>query len=111
MWLPLTLNHLNVQFLLQLQATALDINGKHVFITRFIKPQKAPPGVPSVENNLQMMVYFLDLVIIYLWSIKYHAQEHLAHFVSLIPFLPDAIVFSENYNIWTTSDVSTIKCF
>ena len=32
-------------------------------------------------------------------------QERLAHYVSLIPFLPDAITFSGACDIWTTSDV------
>ena len=35
------------------------------------------------------------------------AQELLAHYVSLIPFLPDAITFSGECDIWTTSDVCT----
>ena len=34
-------------------------------------------------------------------------QELLAHYVSLIPFLPDAITFSGDCDIWTTSEVDT----
>ena len=33
-------------------------------------------------------------------------QERLAHYVSLIPFLPDDVTFSGACDIWTTSDVS-----
>ena len=34
-------------------------------------------------------------------------QELLAHYVSLVPFLPDSITFSGECDIWTTSDVRT----
>ena len=34
-------------------------------------------------------------------------QELLAHYVSLIPFLPDAIAFAGECDIWTTSEVRT----
>ena len=40
-----------------LQATALDVNGKHVLVTRFIKPQNPPLEISSLgDNRVHLMV-------------------------------------------------------
>lgn len=76
-----------------------------MFITRFVKAQNPPPDVaPPGVGQTQLMVWNTFMLELLIFDVVLF-QERLARFVSLIPFLPDAIVFSENCNIWTTSDV------
>ncbi|XP_037397529.1 coiled-coil and C2 domain-containing protein 2A isoform X2 [Pygocentrus nattereri] len=67
--------------------TVVDINGKSVFITRFIRPL-APPKelLDAFPNNLQ------------------EATELVARYVSLIPFLPDSVSFAGICDLWSTCD-------
>lgn len=65
--------------------TVIDLSGKTVFITRYIRPLKPPDEIlnmfPSNTTEAMSMV---------------------ARFVSLIPFLPDRVSFSGNCDLWTT---------
>ncbi|CAI8044918.1 Coiled-coil and C2 domain-containing protein 2A [Geodia barretti] len=71
----------------QFLATVLDSTGHRVIVSRYIHPQSPPVEIcPAGDTNQQQ------------------AMELLAHYVSLIPFLPDAITFSGECDIWTTSD-------
>nr|XP_033804787.1 coiled-coil and C2 domain-containing protein 2A isoform X1 [Geotrypetes seraphini] len=64
-----------------------DISGSSVFVTRYIKPLNPPRELFDVHsNNLQA------------------ASELIAHYVSLIPFLPDNVSFSGICDLWSTSD-------
>ncbi|CAL1593027.1 unnamed protein product [Knipowitschia caucasica] len=63
--------------------TVIDLNGKTVFITRYIKPLNPP----------------LDLI-----SDTAMSMSMVARFVSLIPSLPDRVSFSGNCDLWTTCD-------
>ncbi|KAI4894240.1 hypothetical protein NFI96_025429 [Prochilodus magdalenae] len=67
--------------------TVVDINGKTVFVTRFIRPL-APPQelLDAFPNNLQ------------------EATELVARYVSLIPFLPDSVSFAGVCDLWSTCD-------
>ncbi|CAF3271321.1 unnamed protein product [Rotaria socialis] len=70
------------------KATVSDINGRAVFIPRFIHRLPLPPLVTtgSAEGDSQIQC------------------QRLARFVSLIPFLADAITFPGICDIWETSD-------
>ena len=37
--------------LIYFKATALDISGKHVFVTRFVKPQRSPLEISSTDSS------------------------------------------------------------
>ncbi|XP_055021211.1 coiled-coil and C2 domain-containing protein 2A [Boleophthalmus pectinirostris] len=63
--------------------TVIDLNGKTVFITRYIKPLNPPLDMLSDTTEPMSMV---------------------ARFVSLIPSLPDRVSFSGNCDLWTTCD-------
>ncbi|XP_072295526.1 coiled-coil and C2 domain-containing protein 2A isoform X2 [Eucyclogobius newberryi] len=63
--------------------TVIDLNGKTVFITRYIKPLNPPLDLLSDTAEPMSMV---------------------ARFVSLIPSLPDRVSFSGNCDLWTTCD-------
>ncbi|KAK7919322.1 hypothetical protein WMY93_010606 [Mugilogobius chulae] len=62
--------------------TVIDLNGKTVFITRYIKPLNPPLDLISDTEPMSMV----------------------ARFVSLIPSLPDRVSFSGNCDLWTTCD-------
>ncbi|XP_067386470.1 coiled-coil and C2 domain-containing protein 2A isoform X2 [Emydura macquarii macquarii] len=67
--------------------TVVDINGKTVFITRYIKPLNPPQELlNSHPNNSQA------------------AAELVARYVALIPFLPDSVSFAGICDLWSTSD-------
>ncbi|XP_064382985.1 coiled-coil and C2 domain-containing protein 2A-like [Halichondria panicea] len=69
-------------------ATALDVGGRHVFVTRFVKAQNPPVEIMPPQDAP--------------WTVA--AMEQLAHYVSLIPFLSDTLTFSGECDIWNTSD-------
>uniref|UniRef100_A0A665VXR8 Coiled-coil and C2 domain containing 2A n=1 Tax=Echeneis naucrates TaxID=173247 RepID=A0A665VXR8_ECHNA len=67
--------------------TVIDLNGKTVFITRYIRPLNPPQEFLDVFNN--------------------NSQEGTAlvsRFVSLIPSLPDRVSFSGTCDLWSTCD-------
>ncbi|KAM8939268.1 coiled-coil and C2 domain-containing protein 2A [Pelodytes ibericus] len=71
----------------QCLTTVTDINGKMVFVTRYIKPLNPPQEfLKANPNNIQA------------------TTELVAHYVSLIPSLPDNISFAGICNLWSTAD-------
>uniref|UniRef100_A0A670JNP2 Coiled-coil and C2 domain containing 2A n=1 Tax=Podarcis muralis TaxID=64176 RepID=A0A670JNP2_PODMU len=71
----------------QCLTTVIDINGKTVFITRYIKPLNPPDELLRVHaDNLQ------------------ETSELVARYVALIPFLPDSVSFAGICDLWSTSD-------
>ncbi|KAL7396300.1 hypothetical protein ABVT39_003795 [Epinephelus coioides] len=67
--------------------TVIDLNGKTVFITRYIRPLNPPRELlDAFPDNLQ------------------EASALVARFVSLIPSLPDSISFSGACDLWSTCD-------
>ncbi|XP_011900832.1 PREDICTED: coiled-coil and C2 domain-containing protein 2A isoform X9 [Cercocebus atys] len=71
----------------QCLTTVIDISGKTVFITRYLKPLNPPQELLNVyPNNLQA------------------TAELVARYVSLIPFLPDTVSFGGICDLWSTSD-------
>ncbi|XP_045906141.1 coiled-coil and C2 domain-containing protein 2A isoform X1 [Micropterus dolomieu] len=72
--------------------TIIDLNGKTVFITRYIRPLNPPQELlDAFPNNPQEATIFLT-------------QALVARFVSLIPSLPDRVSFSGACDLWTTCD-------
>ncbi|KAM6346296.1 coiled-coil and C2 domain-containing protein 2A isoform 2-T2 [Podargus strigoides] len=71
----------------QCLTTVIDLNGKTVFITRYIKPLNPPQelldAVPDSSRT---------------------AAELVARYVALIPFLPDSVSFAGICDLWSTSD-------
>ncbi|KAM3836076.1 LOW QUALITY PROTEIN: coiled-coil and C2 domain-containing protein 2A-like, partial [Diretmus argenteus] len=67
--------------------TVIDINGKTVFITRYIRPLNPPQELLDVFPNSPQ-----------------EATELVARFVSLIPSLPDSVSFSGVCDLWSTCD-------
>ncbi|XP_043918517.1 coiled-coil and C2 domain-containing protein 2A [Protopterus annectens] len=71
----------------QCLTTVVDINGKTIFVTRYIKPLNPPQELLDVHpNNPQA------------------AAGLVARYVSLIPSLPDSVSFSGVCDLWSTSD-------
>ncbi|KAI5945893.1 Coiled-coil and C2 domain-containing protein 2A [Manis javanica] len=71
----------------QCVTTVIDISGKTVFITRYLKPLNPPQELLSAyPSNPQA------------------TAELVARYVSLIPFLPDTVSFSGICDLWSTSD-------
>uniref|UniRef100_A0A8C2YIM5 Coiled-coil and C2 domain containing 2A n=1 Tax=Chinchilla lanigera TaxID=34839 RepID=A0A8C2YIM5_CHILA len=71
----------------QCLTTVIDINGKTVFITRYLKPLNPPQELLNAyPNNPQA------------------TAELVARYVSLIPFLPDTVSFAGVCDLWSTSD-------
>uniref|UniRef100_A0A3P8UI20 Coiled-coil and C2 domain containing 2A n=1 Tax=Cynoglossus semilaevis TaxID=244447 RepID=A0A3P8UI20_CYNSE len=67
--------------------TVIDLNGKTVFITRYIRPLNPPQELLDASpNNPQ------------------DAAALVARFVSLIPSLPDRVSFSFACDLWSTCD-------
>ncbi|XP_023810274.1 coiled-coil and C2 domain-containing protein 2A isoform X2 [Oryzias latipes] len=65
--------------------TVIDLNGKTVFVTRYIRPLNPPQEfLDAFPNNPQ------------------EATTLVARFVSLIPSLPDQVSFSGVCDLWTT---------
>ncbi|XP_074848612.1 coiled-coil and C2 domain-containing protein 2A isoform X2 [Carettochelys insculpta] len=71
----------------QCLTTVVDINGKTVFITRYIKPLNPPQELLNDHPNNSKA-----------------AAELVARYVALIPFLPDSVSFSGICDLWSTSD-------
>ncbi|XP_062068693.1 coiled-coil and C2 domain-containing protein 2A isoform X4 [Lepus europaeus] len=71
----------------QCLTTVIDISGKTVFITRYLRPLNPPEELLTVyPNNPQA------------------TAELVARYVSLIPFLPDTVSFAGICDLWSTSD-------
>ncbi|KFV04520.1 Coiled-coil and C2 domain-containing protein 2A, partial [Pterocles gutturalis] len=71
----------------QCLTTVIDLNGKTVFITRYIKPLNPPQELlDAIPNSSQT------------------AAELVARYVALIPFLPDSVSFAGICDLWCTSD-------
>ncbi|XP_076992550.1 coiled-coil and C2 domain-containing protein 2A isoform X2 [Tamandua tetradactyla] len=74
----------------QCLTTVIDISGKTVFITRYLKPLNPPQELLNAyPNNPQA------------------TAELMARYVSLIPFLPDTVSFAGICDLWSTSDGPT----
>ncbi|XP_059673883.1 coiled-coil and C2 domain-containing protein 2A [Gavia stellata] len=71
----------------QCLTTVIDLNGKTVFITRYIKPLNPPQELLDVVPNSSQT-----------------AAELVARYVALIPFLPDSVSFAGICDLWSTSD-------
>ncbi|CAL8343765.1 unnamed protein product [Gadus morhua 'NCC'] len=67
--------------------SVIDISGKTVFITRFIRPLNPPPELLDAFPNSPQ-----------------DATDLVARFVSLVPSLPDSTSFSGACDLWSTSD-------
>uniref|UniRef100_A0A8C4Z5I0 C2 domain-containing protein n=1 Tax=Gadus morhua TaxID=8049 RepID=A0A8C4Z5I0_GADMO len=67
--------------------SVIDISGKMVFITRFIRPLNPPPELLDAFPNSPQ-----------------DATDLVARFVSLVPSLPDSTSFSGACDLWSTSD-------
>ncbi|XP_039694087.1 coiled-coil and C2 domain-containing protein 2A isoform X3 [Pteropus medius] len=71
----------------QCLTTVIDMSGKTVFITRYLKPLNPPQELLSAyPDNPQA------------------TAELLARYVALIPFLPDTVSFAGICDLWSTSD-------
>ncbi|XP_066919925.1 coiled-coil and C2 domain-containing protein 2A-like [Clytia hemisphaerica] len=69
------------------KAMASDLDGKKVFVTRYIRPQN-PPEELIVDNDIP------DL----------QKMKLLARYVSMIPYIADSVQFPDLCDIWTASD-------
>ncbi|NXJ03794.1 C2D2A protein, partial [Odontophorus gujanensis] len=71
----------------QCLTTVIDLNGKTVFITRYIRPLNPPQELlDALPNGFQT------------------TAELVARYVALIPFLPDTVSFAGICDLWCTSD-------
>ncbi|XP_054437927.1 coiled-coil and C2 domain-containing protein 2A [Pteronotus mesoamericanus] len=71
----------------QCTTTVLDLSGKTVFITRYLKPLNPPQELLQASPNDPQAT-----------------AELVARYVSLIPFLPDSVSFAGICDLWSTSD-------
>eukprot|EP00058_Branchiostoma_floridae_P024122 XP_002609612.1 hypothetical protein BRAFLDRAFT_87833 [Branchiostoma floridae] len=71
-----------------ISTTVTDINGKSVFVTRFIQPLRPPDEL--IDSNADTR----------------QNSERVARFVSLIPFISDSTLFAGICDIWSTCDES-----
>ncbi|XP_039507253.1 coiled-coil and C2 domain-containing protein 2A isoform X1 [Pimephales promelas] len=68
-------------------STVIDINGKTVFVTRFIRPLNPPQELlDALPNSPQ------------------ETAELVARYVSLVPSLPDSVSFAGVCDLWSTCD-------
>ena len=67
-----------------------DVNGKSVFITRYITPQNPPLPIIPEDKAARLTL---------------PAMQHVAKFVSLIPHYEDSTLFSGKCDIWITSEL------
>ncbi|XP_076840623.1 coiled-coil and C2 domain-containing protein 2A isoform X3 [Brachyhypopomus gauderio] len=67
--------------------TVVDLNGKTVFVTRFIQPLTPP------QELLEAFP-----------SSPQETMELVTRYVSLIPFLPDSVSFASRCDLWNTCD-------
>nr|XP_058923206.1 coiled-coil and C2 domain-containing protein 2A isoform X2 [Kogia breviceps] len=91
----------------------VDISGKTVFITRYIKPLNPPqellnthPNNPQATASVTLLACSLDAspVCQLLCCTTVLFKELVARYVSLIPFLPDTVSFAGICDLWSTSD-------
>ncbi|KAK7488454.1 hypothetical protein BaRGS_00020239, partial [Batillaria attramentaria] len=68
-----------------IKTSVIDVNGKNVFLTRYFKALKPPPEV--LEKSSESL-----------------QSDFAARYVSLIPFVSDAVVFPGLCDIWSTCD-------
>ncbi|XP_077081054.1 coiled-coil and C2 domain-containing protein 2A isoform X2 [Siphateles boraxobius] len=68
-------------------STVIDINGKTVFATRFIRPLNPPQELLDAFPNSPQ-----------------EAAELVARYVSLVPSLPDSVSFAGVCDLWSTCD-------
>ncbi|XP_039554658.1 coiled-coil and C2 domain-containing protein 2A isoform X2 [Passer montanus] len=71
----------------QCLTTVIDLDGKTVFITRYIKPLNPPQELLDAVTDRSQT-----------------AAELVARYVALIPFLPDSVSFAGICDLWSTSD-------
>ena len=71
------------------KAMASDLDGKKIFVTRYIRPQN-PPEELILENDIP----------------EIQKMRLLARYVSMIPYIADSVQFPDLCDIWTASDVS-----
>ncbi|CAF1037854.1 unnamed protein product [Rotaria sordida] len=77
------------------KATVSDINGRAVFIPRFLHPLPLPPfGLTAADTTTAAAA----------GGGGDNQMQQLARFVSLIPFLADTVTFPGLCDIWETSD-------
>ncbi|KAI8501504.1 Coiled-coil and C2 domain-containing protein 2A [Branchiostoma belcheri] len=69
-----------------ISTTVTNINGKSVFVTRFIQPLRPPDEL--IDSNADTR----------------QNSERVARFVSLIPFISDSTLFAGICDIWSTCD-------
>lgn len=69
----------------KVKALVLDITGKSVCVTRFVRPLPLPPIGEDEENT---------------------TQELIARFVSMIPHVTESTISSRFFDIWLNADVS-----
>uniref|UniRef100_A0AAY4CGC1 C2 domain-containing protein n=1 Tax=Denticeps clupeoides TaxID=299321 RepID=A0AAY4CGC1_9TELE len=67
--------------------TVIDINGKSVFVTRYIRPLNPPQELLDLAPNASQ-----------------EATELVARYVALIPSLPDTVSFAGVCDLWSTCD-------
>uniref|UniRef100_A0A4W4DTT0 C2 domain-containing protein n=1 Tax=Electrophorus electricus TaxID=8005 RepID=A0A4W4DTT0_ELEEL len=67
--------------------TVVDMNGKTVFVTRFIRPLTPPQELLDAFPNSPQ-----------------ETMELVARYVSFIPFLPDSVSFASVCDLWSTCD-------
>ncbi|XP_040413141.1 coiled-coil and C2 domain-containing protein 2A isoform X3 [Cygnus olor] len=71
----------------QCLTTVIDLNGKTVFITRYVKPLNPPQELLDACPDSSQTT-----------------AELVARYVALIPFLPDSVSFAGICDLWSTSD-------
>lgn len=96
--------------------TVIDINGKTVFITRFIRPLNPPqelldafpngPQETTVRTHTVQTPAHLCGLSFCSSSPSLSPQELVARYVSLVPSLPDSVSFAGVCDLWSTCDVS-----
>ncbi|ESO88285.1 hypothetical protein LOTGIDRAFT_219375 [Lottia gigantea] len=66
--------------------SVIDVNGKSVFVTRYFKPLNIPDDIKDLNLTTE------------------GTAERVAHYVSMIPFVSDTVVFPGLCDIWSTCD-------
>lgn len=89
--------------------TVIDLAGKTIFITRYIRalnpPKEFLDGVPSNGQEVRL-ANFSGTFCSNLTFCRLLTQALVARYVSLIPSLPDRVLFSASCDLWSTCDVS-----
>ncbi|XP_028396123.1 coiled-coil and C2 domain-containing protein 2A-like [Dendronephthya gigantea] len=71
----------------EFKVLATDLNGKKVFLTRYIREQNLPPSFGFDPTNPPP-----------------NAMDVASRFVSLIPYISDSVAFPDLCDLWSTSD-------